>query len=115
MPCYKNRHGVKFDGICNLLKYAFHLDRQYPDRTALPKVTPIGSSFTLTYVRNKSATDLTYVVEVSTNLQSWYSGANYTTDPIMMRDDTFSQKLQVTGLPQSNVSTRFVRLRVTGP
>ena len=100
------------DGICNLLKYAFHLARQNPDRTALPQITPMGDSFMLTYVRNKSATDLTYVVEVSTNLQSWYSGANYTTDPVMIREDAFIQELQVTGLPQSNGAARFVRLRV---
>ena len=104
------------DGICNLLKYAFRLERQHPDLSQLPKVAAVGDSFSLTYVRNPQATDLTYVVEVSSDLQTWNSGANFTTAPVLIRDDSLTQTLQVSALPPpAGAAARYVRLRVTGP
>lgn len=104
------------DGICNLLKYAFRLDRLQPDRSRLPKVAPAGNSHVLTYVRNKAASDLTYVVEVSSTLQIWNSGASFTTDPVLIGEDAVTQTLQVTDLtPRSSATSRFMRVRVIGP
>ena len=104
------------DGICNLLKYAFHLERQHPDLTQLPKVAAAGDSFSLTYARNPQATDVTYVLEVSSDLKTWNSGANSTSEPVLIRDDGLTQTLRVTVLPSPTSSpARYVRLRVTGP
>ena len=104
------------DGICNLLKYAFNLSRENPDRSALPKISVENGYPTLTYAANKAATDITFTVEVSSDLQTWHSGATYTSTPTLISDDGFTQTLQVTDLtPTTAASAQFMRLRVTGP
>jgi hypothetical protein len=70
---------------------------------------------TLTYTQVISATDLTYIPEVSGDMQTWNSGVLYVapisvtrkagglTETVVVRD------LTPAGAP------RFIRLRVTGP
>jgi kumamolisin len=105
------------DGICNLLDYAFGLSPAvHNSQTALPQaaVTPDGY-LTLTYRFNKFAGDLTYIVEVSGDLQTWNTGSGYTSTPVLMSDDGMIQTLQVTDVsPPAPSGNRFIRLRVVG-
>jgi hypothetical protein len=59
------------DGVLNLLEYALNLDSQVADASALPSATTSGSYLTFTYTPNAAATDVTCVVEASTDLINW--------------------------------------------
>jgi uncharacterized delta-60 repeat protein len=61
------------DGLPNLIKYALGLEPKTNITTGLPVVTTTASDWVYTYTRPASATDLTYSVEVSTNLTTWTS------------------------------------------
>ena len=105
------------DGIPNLLGYAFGLDpKVHHDHSTLPKTGKNGNSPALTYTRNMVATDLVYTVEISSDMKTWYSGATYTSNPVVLSDNGFTQSAQVTVLSQPAPTSRcYMRLRVTGP
>lgn len=70
------------DGLVNLQEYAFGLDPQVGNTAGAPAAalaTFNGSqSLTLSYQHNTQATDVTYTVEVSTDLKNWSSGGGVT-------------------------------------
>jgi len=102
------------DGIVNLIEYASNLDPK--NRDSLPSQTGVENGFlTLTYARNKNASDLVFSPEVSSDLINWNSGASYLSSPAILSDDGFTQILKVTDLtPSSSANKRFIRLKVTG-
>ncbi len=104
------------DGVVNLLEYALGLDPRTPGRAGLPMVsrTTVGSSsyLTLTYTKVKADTDLTYVVEVSGDLQTWNSGSAYTTDVSTVDQGTTQQVTTRDRTPVTAGARRFMRLRV---
>ena len=53
------------DGITNLMKYALGLDPMTSGAGSLPTVSEQGGYLTLTYRKNKSATDVTYTVQAT--------------------------------------------------
>jgi hypothetical protein len=61
------------DGITNLMKYALGLDPMTSGAGSLPTVSEQGGYLTLTYRKNKSATDVTYTVQATDSLggNSW--------------------------------------------
>ena len=59
------------DGVRNLLEYALNLEPLTPDGTAQPTMTIESGYLTLSYVPKSWATDLTYVVESSSDLINW--------------------------------------------
>jgi len=66
------------NGVSNLLEYGLDLNPLSTTPPTLPVVgwdaiTPDGPWLTFTYRRNKSAMDLTYVVQTSTDLVNWSS------------------------------------------
>jgi endonuclease/exonuclease/phosphatase family metal-dependent hydrolase len=107
------------DRIPNLMEYALALDPNTPDAQGLPKPgkITIGSTnyMTLTYTKPKVSSDLTYAVQVSSNLSTWFSGSTYTTtvsvtdnpggitQTVVVRDRT----------PMANQTSRFMKLGVT--
>jgi autotransporter-associated beta strand protein len=105
------------DGVCNLLDYAFGLSPAiFNGPSVLPEVQLQNGQLSLTYVRNKSASDLTFTVEVSGDMKTWSSGTTYTTAPTILGDNGFLQTIQVTDLTlATRNSRRFIRLKVTGP
>jgi len=59
------------DGLPNLLEYALGLEPWGPGTTGLPTISLNAMNLVLTYTRPVSVTDVTYAVEVSTDLTTW--------------------------------------------
>jgi len=109
------------DGISNLMKYALYLNPWTDGVAGLPALSIIttgsGNYQVLTYTRPIFATDVTYTVQVSTDMQSWYSGSGYTT-PLSATNNSngVTQTVTVQDLAPINISNpkQFMRLMVTG-
>jgi hypothetical protein len=111
------------DGIANLLKYAFDLNPFTVGVAGMPTCSTMtvgGSNYmTLTYTQVIWATDLIYLPEVSSDLQTWNSGPAYTalvsitnnlgevTQTVVVQD--------LTPIPPTGPAGRFIRLQVIGP
>ena len=97
------------DGVVNLFKYALNLDPNVSLQEGLPVPETIGGDLTLTYTKVLTATDLTYVVECSTDLINWTTSG--ITEQVLSDDGTTQQIRAST--PTAGVTTKFMRLRVT--
>jgi hypothetical protein len=105
------------DGITNLMKYALGLDPKKMGVPGLPSSGRTSGYLTLTFNRQKIATDITYHVEASSDLKSWpeiwnssgvpYGGGNASAESVTVSDT----------VPISSITKggRFLRLEVTRP
>jgi hypothetical protein len=101
------------DRLPNLVKYALGLTASAP---AAASQTPAGSTttessqryLTLTVPRRMRRSDVTYTVEVSSNLSLWQSGAGHT---VTLQDDE-TQLVVRDALPITGDQQRFIRLAV---
>ena len=104
------------DGIKNLHEYAFGLEPKTADVTGLPAqfLQPSGA-LAISYTHVKSAVDISYIVEVSNDLVTWYFGpAN--TSLIGTDDHGATETLKYGSLLPLDASKRqFMRVRVTRP
>ena len=109
------------DGISNLMKYALGLAPKVNGVGGLPTVsftTAGGSRFlTLTYNKSLAASDVSFAVEVSGDLQAWSSGMNYTTTVSATSNaaGTMQTVVERDLTPTSGVGRRFIRLRINQP
>ncbi len=105
------------DGIANLMNYASGLNPMLSNvQTSVSEAAIVGGYLTMTYVRNRSASDVNLVAEVSSDLKNWYSGSAHMSAPVVLVDDGFLQSVQVKDLtPSSSGAPRYIRLRVTNP
>jgi hypothetical protein len=105
------------DGVPNLIKYALGLDPLTPATSAqLPsgRVQPAGGTNFLTLTVNRAAqpSDITYIVEVTGNLQGgWLSGPPNT----VTLTNTVTQLVVRDNTPVPSATARFIRLRVANP
>ncbi len=103
------------DGIVNLNEYAFGLAPKTSDTTGLPVVSvPSPGMRAIAYTRVKSATDITYTVEVSNNLSDWFSGAGYTS-VLSTADHGATETVTVGSLLAPAAGKQFLRVRITRP
>jgi uncharacterized delta-60 repeat protein len=107
---------MDFDNIPNLLEYALHRNPKASENsttTTLSSTTINDQDYlTLTYERLKGASDIRYIVEVSSDLMSWDSGAEYTTR-VQTINNTETEIIAVRDLsPITSERKRFMRLRV---
>jgi hypothetical protein len=105
------------DGVPNLIKYALGLNPSTPVTAAqLPSgsIQPAGGTNYLTLTVNRAAQppDVTYIVEVSSNLPAiWVSGPPNT----VTLTNTATQLVVRDNTPVPAAAARFIRLRVTNP
>jgi glycosidase len=99
------------DGIANLIKYALGIDPAAP-ATGMPFAGSSGGFLTLTFNRQKSATDIVYHVETSGDLGSWMEVWSSATVPYGGGGNPFEL---VTVSDQSAIGNqpRFMRLKIT--
>jgi len=110
------------DGIPNLMKYALDLNPYVNGVNGLPALgtmTMNGETYpTLTYTQVSTATDITYTVEVSTDLEAWNSGPGYTLTPVVTSNPgELTESVEVpAAMPMtSGTEAEFMRLKVTMP
>ena len=112
------------NGVSNLLEYALDLNPLSQNPPTLPFVawdtnTTDGPWLTFTYRRNKSAMDLTYGVQTSTDLITWSSIIPNQTSLVSEvansnpDGDGTSELLRIRIKTSPTESKRFVRLNVT--
>ncbi len=101
-------------GVPNLLAYALQLDPSTAQVSNVPHATIQNGHLTLTYVVPSAITDVTFIVEVSTDLQTWNTGAGYTS-VISTVAGTTGQTITVQDALPSTARKHFMRLRVTNP
>ena len=102
------------DGIQNLMEYALGLNPNASDKLTTKITNDLETISTnrylrLTITKNPNATDVTYSVEVSSDLISWNTAETVietnTTSSLIVRDN----------VPITPGNRRFIRLRVTSP
>jgi subtilase family serine protease len=110
------------DGIPNLMKYALNLNPYADGVGGLPvagiMTTGSGNYLALTYTQVLAATDISYIVEVSGDLQTWNSGSGYTLTPVVTPNGdgvTETVVVPAAGPLTSGTQCQFMRLRVTLP
>ncbi len=104
------------DGIRNLHEYAFSLEPKTSDVSGLPtSFIQSSGALAIAYTHVKSAVDVTYLVEVSDDLATWYSGSSYTA-VIETIDHGATETLKVGSLLALDPTKRqFMRVRITRP
>ncbi len=104
------------DGLNLVLEYAFGTDPGGDD--AAPFAAAIdGEHLALTYIRNKAATDITVLAEVSGDLVNWSSNAADVDQQWQFTDGTTQQVITARDLTPAGPAAprRFIRLRITQP
>lgn len=97
------------DGVPNLLEYALHSNPIVSDASNLPQVGREANFLTLTYTQLITATDISYVVQQSSDLVSWTTATTQNeTISTNGNVETIEAKVDVTG---SNIL--FLRLSVS--
>jgi hypothetical protein len=100
------------DGIPNLLEYAFGGDPLIPGTAPTPNLETLeidGATYlTLSVTKNPDASDMSYAVEISSNLIDWNTGADHTVT--VTEDETHIVVRDAH--PQTATQRRFLRLRV---
>ena len=104
------------DGIVNLHEYALGLAPKTSDTGGLPTVSILpGGALALAFTHVKSATDITYTVEVSNDLITWNSGPTYTA-VTGTADHGATETVTVGSLLAPDTPPRqFMRLRMSRP
>jgi hypothetical protein len=99
-------------GVPNLLAYALQLNPASAQATNVP--TPVSSNghLSVTYVVPSSIADISYIVEVSSDMITWNSGANYT-QVISSVVGANGNTITVQDTLPTTVQKHFMRLRVT--
>ncbi|MDB6138330.1 MAG: hypothetical protein JWO94_1402, partial [Verrucomicrobiaceae bacterium] len=103
------------DGLPNLVEYALGLNPREPSNPAVLRSTIENGVLSVTYVRSKTATDVTFIIEDSEDLATWNSGDNFTSPPQVIAEDGMTQTVKVTDVQSAASTQRFLRLRVTLP
>ena len=99
------------DGLANLVEYALGLEPKTADQTGLPTVSVQGSDWVYTYTRPSDRADLTYEVELSTNLTGWStSGVAHELVSTSGGTETWRAKY-----PVGSAANCYFRLKITQP
>ena len=93
-----------------------HATAAIPNASDSVPISATTTSTTLDFVyrKNKSATDMTYIVEWSDTLGNDWSTTGVSA-PTILSDNGTTQQIKVTIPAGSGVARRFVHLKVTRP
>ncbi len=97
------------DGLSNLLEYAFHSDPKQSASANRPYDTKDPSYFSLIYTRALAPSDLTYTIEESPDLFTWFA---VTATNVILADDGITQTVKAQ-VPIMGARRMSLRLRIT--
>ena len=100
------------DGIKNIVAYAFNVSPFANIAGALPVAQVVNGYLTLTFTQRTDSTDVTYTVQVSSDLINWYSGANYTMQISSTPLDGDTATVTVSDNVPASPGPRFMRLSI---
>lgn len=98
------------DRVVNIIKYAHLLDPNVATQNGLPVIGQDGGNLTITYVKNRAATDLIYEVEWSTNLTDWITEG---VSEVITDDTPPDHQIITASIARGVDPVKFARLRVT--
>ncbi len=96
------------DGLTNLLEYALGLDPRDTDTTGLPEMSTTATDWVYTYTRPVDRDDITYAVEISSDLSGW-STTGITHELVSSSGGTQTWRATV---PLSSGDNVFFRLKI---
>jgi hypothetical protein len=99
------------DGLPNLVKYALGLEPKQDSTSGLPTVTTTATDWVYIYTRPVDTTDLSYAVEVSTDLTTWTT-AGVTHELVSTGAGTETWRGRY---PLASAANVFFRLKVVAP
>jgi hypothetical protein len=99
-------------GVPNLLAYALQLNPATAKPTDVPSPVITNGHLSVTYFDPSAITDVTYIVEVSTDLVNWNSGAGYT-EVVSSVPGAGGTTITVQDTLPATAQKHFMRLRVT--
>jgi len=97
--------------VPNLLAYALQLNPATANLSDVPQAVITNGHLTLTYFAPASITDISYIVEVSTDLVTWNSGTGYTEVTTNVPSSSGNTITVQDTLP-ATTTKHFMRLRV---
>lgn len=97
------------DGLANLLEYALDLDPTAPSISGLPQAATEPGYWTYTYTRPSNRTDLSYTVQASTDLSTWFTNGLTLT----LVSDNGQLATYQAKYPTTSTDKLFFRLQVT--
>ena len=100
------------DGVSNLMEYATKMNGTIND-TVPASATKTATGIDFVYTANKSATDVTYIIEWSDTLNGTDWSTTGVSAPTVISDNGVTRQVKVTVPADSGVTRRFVRLKVT--
>ena len=101
------------DGLPNQLEYAFGESPTQATVDAAPSLSIQSGKLALAYTRRNDVTDLTYTVEVSSDLKTWVSGDAYTQQIAVTPLDGLRDRVTVSDRTALSAGVRrFMRVRV---
>jgi fibronectin type 3 domain-containing protein len=100
------------DGFKNILAYAFNVSPFANIAGALPAAQVVNGYLTLTFTERTDSTDVTYTVEVSSDLVNWSSGPNYTTQISSTPIDADTATVTVSDNVPASPGPRFMRVNI---
>ena len=99
-------------GVPNLLAYGLQLNPATARPTDIPQAVISNGHLSLTYLVPTSISDITYTVEVSSDLKTWNSGSGYT-QIVSNVSGTTGRTVTVQDSLPTSTQKHFMRLRVT--
>jgi hypothetical protein len=78
----------------------------------LPATQVVNGHLTLTFTERTDSTDVTYTVEVSSDLINWYGGTNYTTPLSSTPIDADTATVTVSDNVPASPGPRFMRVSI---
>jgi len=98
-----------------VVEYALGLAPKTASTNGLPFGELRGGFLTMTYTKNRSASDVIVTPEVSTDLILWQNGPGFIEEMTIAQGAAFQTNRARDLTPATSATNRFLRLKVTLP